>query len=41
MFFLSALEVGEWSVSRSGRFNPRKQHLVQKEYENEREPVPG
>jgi hypothetical protein len=41
MFFLLALEVGEWSVLGSGRFNPRKQPLVQKEYEAEGVPVPG
>jgi len=41
MFFVSALEEGEWSVSGSGGFNPRKQPLVQKEYEAGRIPVPG
>jgi len=41
MFFFSALEVGVWTVSVSGRFNPRKQPLVHKEYETERVPVPG
>jgi len=41
MFFLSALEVGEWAISGSVRFNTRKQPLVQKVYETGHVSVPG